>query len=74
MQKNSLLIILLCFEFLFLMVFGMFIWGGRIHGIPHGVIVLAAFAVAEAAVGLGLLVRLVHINGREGLKILLQIL
>lgn len=52
----------------------MFVWGGGIQGTPHGVIILAAFAVAEAAVGLGLLVRLVHIRGREGLTILLQIL
>uniref|UniRef100_UPI0030FE789F NADH dehydrogenase subunit 4L n=1 Tax=Thyasira tokunagai TaxID=3055801 RepID=UPI0030FE789F len=74
MQKNSLLMLLLCFEFLFLMVFGMFVWGGGIYGAPHGVIMLAAFAVAEAAVGLSLLVGLVHISGSEGVLILLQIL
>uniref|UniRef100_A0AB39CC92 NADH-ubiquinone oxidoreductase chain 4L n=1 Tax=Thyasira tokunagai TaxID=3055801 RepID=A0AB39CC92_9BIVA len=73
-QKESVLMILLCFELMFLVIFMGLVWSGFMHGSFHSVIVVSAFAVAEAAVGLSLLVSLVHVNGNEGVSLVVEIL
>nr|BAV25164.1 NADH dehydrogenase subunit 4L [Conchocele cf. bisecta HPD1644] len=72
-QKKSVLMILLCFELLFLMIFFSMVWSGGVVGNPHAVMLVVVFAVAEAALGLSLLVELVHVSGSEGASVILQV-